>query len=74
MHAADANFLMVDIRRDAKAFKIECVKHKVAIGRAFPALPTHARISVGTMPEMKKAVAVFRTVLSTQVSASSGTK
>ena len=27
---------MVDIRRDAKAFKLECVKHNVAIGRAVP--------------------------------------
>ena len=35
----------------------------VAVGRAFPALPTYARISIGTMPEMKKAVAVFHTVL-----------
>ena len=50
VHAADANFMMVDIRRDAKAFKLECVKHKVAIGRAFPSLPTYARVSVGTMP------------------------
>jgi histidinol-phosphate aminotransferase len=74
VHAADANFFMVDIRRDAKDFKMECVKHKVAIGRSFPAVPTHARISIGTMPEMKKAVSVFRTVLSTQVSTSSGTK
>jgi histidinol-phosphate aminotransferase len=74
VHAADANFFMVDIRRDAKDFKMECVKHKVAIGRPFPAVPTHARISIGTMPEMKKAVSVFRTVLNTQVSTSSGTR
>lgn len=68
VHAAEANFMMVDIRRDAKAFKLECIKHKVAIGRAFPAVPTFARVSVGTMPEMQKAVAVFRTVLATEVS------
>jgi histidinol-phosphate aminotransferase len=61
--AADANFLMVDIRRDPHAFKLDCAKHKVAIGRKFPALPKYARISIGTMPEMKKAVEVFRTVL-----------
>lgn len=66
--AAEANFMMVDIRRDAKAFKLECVKHNVAIGRSFPAVPNYARVSVGTMPEMKKAVAVFRTVLASQVS------
>jgi histidinol-phosphate aminotransferase len=70
VHAAEANFMMVDVRRDAKAFKLECVKHKVAIGRFFPALPTYARVSVGTMPEMTKAVPVFRAVLATQVSTS----
>jgi histidinol-phosphate aminotransferase len=70
VHAADANFFMVDVRRDAKAFKLECVKHNVAIGRQFPALPNYARISVGTMPEMKKAVEVFRTVLASSASAS----
>ncbi|HMA23239.1 MAG TPA: aminotransferase class I/II-fold pyridoxal phosphate-dependent enzyme [Gemmatimonadaceae bacterium] len=70
VHASEANFMMVDIRRDAKAFKLECVKHNVAIGRFFPALPNYARISVGTMPEMTKAVAVFHSVLATQVSSS----
>jgi len=64
VHAAEANFLMVDIKRDAKDFKLECVKHNVAIGRKFPSLPTYARVSIGTMPEMRKAVDVFRTVLS----------
>ncbi len=70
VHAADANFMMVDIRRDAHAFKLECVKHKVAIGRAFPSLANYARISVGTMPQMKKAVDVFRAVLAAPVAAS----
>jgi len=68
VHSTEANFLMVDVHRDAKAFKLECVKHMVAIGRAFPALPTYARVSIGTLPEMKKATAVFRTVLASQVS------
>ena len=63
VHAAEANFFMVDVRRDAKEFKLDCVKHNVAIGRKFPNLPTHARISIGTMPEMKKAVEVFKKVL-----------
>jgi histidinol-phosphate aminotransferase len=70
VYGADANFFMVDVRRDAKAFKLECVKHNVAIGRQFPALPNYARISVGTVAEMKKAVPVFRTVLASSVSTS----
>jgi histidinol-phosphate aminotransferase len=70
VHAADGNFFMVDIHRDAKAFKLECVKHNVAIGRQFAALPNHARVSIGTMAEMKKAVPVFKSVLAAGVSTS----
>jgi histidinol-phosphate aminotransferase len=58
-----ANFMMVDVRRDAKQFKLDAIKHKVAVGRQFTALPTWVRVSVGTMPEMQKAVRVFQTML-----------
>jgi histidinol-phosphate aminotransferase len=60
---SDANFMMVDIHRDAKQFKLDCVKKKVAVGRQFTALPTHVRVSIGTMEEMKKALQVFKTTL-----------
>ncbi len=59
----EANFMMVDIRRDSKEFKMECIKHLVAVGRQFPTLPTHVRVSIGTMDEMKKATRVFKTTL-----------
>ncbi len=60
---SDANFMMIDIKRDAKAFKAECIKKGVAIGRPFPPLTTYVRVGVGTMAEMQKAVEVFRTTL-----------
>jgi histidinol-phosphate aminotransferase len=63
VQGADANFMMIDIHRDSKAFKLECVKHNVAVGRQFPALPNHVRVSIGTMEEMKKALSVFKTTL-----------
>jgi histidinol-phosphate aminotransferase len=63
MSAGDANFMMVDVRRNAADFKKECVKRGVAVGRGFAALPNHSRITFGTMPEMRKAVGVFREVL-----------
>ena len=63
MPQCEANFMMFDIHRDAKAFKLECVKHNVAVGRQFPGLPTHVRVSIGTMEEMQKAVQVFKTTL-----------
>jgi histidinol-phosphate aminotransferase len=63
MTSADANFMMVDIKQDAAAFKKLAIKKGIAIGRAFPPLTNQARITFGTMPEMKKAVAVFRELL-----------
>jgi len=57
------NFLMIDIRRDAREFQLACRKHDVLVGRPFPPLNTHTRISIGTMEEMRKAVDVFRGVL-----------
>jgi histidinol-phosphate aminotransferase len=61
---SNGNFLMVAIGRDSKAFKDQCAKHGVLVGRPFPPLTTHARVSIGTMDEMKKATEVFKQVLS----------
>jgi histidinol-phosphate aminotransferase len=61
--ASNTNFLMVPIGRDSREFKDACAKHGILVGRPFPPLTTHARISIGTMDEMKKAVDVFRQVL-----------
>ena len=61
--ASQANFIMVPIGRDSRAFKDACAKQGVLVGRPFPPLTTHARISIGTMDEMKQAVAVFKSVL-----------
>jgi histidinol-phosphate aminotransferase len=57
------NFVMADIRRDPKAFQEACAKQGVAIGRPFPPLNTHARISIGTMDEMKRALPIITSLL-----------
>lgn len=62
--ASNANFIMVPIGRDSRVFRDACAKHDVLVGRPFPPLTTHARISIGTMDEMKRATDVFRQVLS----------
>jgi histidinol-phosphate aminotransferase len=74
--AADSqgNFLFVDVGKPAKEFREACAKHGVVVGRDFPPFEkTHVRISIGTMDEMQKAAAVFRTVLR-PVSTSTGTR
>jgi histidinol-phosphate aminotransferase len=61
---SNGNFLMVAINRDIRGFRDACAKQGVLVGRPFPPLLTHARISIGTMAEMEKATAVFKQVLS----------
>lgn len=61
--ASEANFIMVDVKRDVREFQRACSDRGVLIGRPFPPLMTHARISIGTMEEMSAAVGVFKTVL-----------
>lgn len=60
---SETNFIMADIRRDSRAFRDACVARGVRIGRPFPPLTTHARVTIGTMDEMRRAVEVFREVL-----------
>lgn len=60
---AEGNFLMVNVKRDVRALKAELIKKNVAVGRPFPPLNTHLRISIGTMPEMKKALEVLHSTL-----------
>jgi histidinol-phosphate aminotransferase len=61
---SQGNFLFVDVKRPAREFREACAKQGVMVGRDFPPFEkTHARISMGTMEEMRKAVDVFRSVL-----------
>jgi histidinol-phosphate aminotransferase len=61
---SQGNFIFVDVHRPAKEFRDACAKQGIIVGRDFPPFEkSHARITIGTMEEMEKAVAVFRTVL-----------
>lgn len=61
--ASHTNFVLVDIRRDAADFAKACRAAGVLVGRPFPPLTTWTRISLGTMDEMERAAATFRTIL-----------
>ncbi len=61
---SQTNFIFVKTNMPAKQFREGCAKFKVQVGRDFPPYEkTHARISIGTMDEMKRATEVFRQVL-----------
>ncbi|MEX2270465.1 MAG: histidinol-phosphate transaminase [Vicinamibacterales bacterium] len=68
--ASEGNFLFADIHTPARTFRDGCAKQGVMVGRDFPPFEkTHARISIGTMDEMRRAVEVFRAVLKPTLSA-----
>ena len=59
-----ANFMFVNIGTPAKEFRDACRKKNVLVARDFPPFEkTMARITLGTMEEMQKAVTVFGEVL-----------
>ena len=61
--ASETNFLMIDLRRDMRPVREACRREGIAVGRPFPPLTTHLRISIGTMEEMQKAAEVMKRVL-----------
>ena len=61
---SQTNFIFVNIRRPAVEFRDGCRELGVSVGRDFPPMEkTYARISLGTMDDMQKAMVVFRQVL-----------
>ena len=61
---SQTNFIFVDIKRPAKEFRDACARAGVLVGRDFPPYEkTHARISIGTLAEMQRAVGVFASAL-----------
>jgi len=58
------NHVFLDLGRPASQFREACRARGVEVGRDFPPMEkTHSRVSLGTMDEMRRAVEVFRTVL-----------
>lgn len=61
---SQTNFIFVNIGRPAAGFRDGCRALGVAVGRDFPPMEkTWARISLGRMEDMEKAMPVFRQVL-----------
>jgi histidinol-phosphate aminotransferase len=70
---SQTNFLWVNLGRPAKEFGEACQKQGILVGREFPPFEkTHARISLGTMEEMQRAVGVFRSVLGLSTTTAGG--
>jgi histidinol-phosphate aminotransferase len=63
---SQTNFVMVGVRRPAAPLIEELKKRNVLVGRLFPSMPQHMRVSFGTMAEMKGFFREFKDVLSSQ--------
>jgi histidinol-phosphate aminotransferase len=61
--ASQANFIMIDCKRPVVPL-IEAMKQrKVHVGRLFPALPNHMRLTIGKKSEMESFVDAFKQVI-----------
>jgi histidinol-phosphate aminotransferase len=60
-----ANFIMIETKRDAKEMQAAMLAKGVAIGRQFPPLNTMVRVTIGTDAEMAKFRSVFAEVMAT---------
>jgi histidinol-phosphate aminotransferase len=60
---SEANMVMIDVRKPGRAVAAAMLQQKVAVGRTWPALPTHVRVSMGTQDEMTKFQTAFARVM-----------
>jgi histidinol-phosphate aminotransferase len=57
-----ANFMMIDMRRDVRPLLAGMRQRGVEVGRFFPALPNHMRVTVGTREQMQSFLDALRQV------------
>jgi histidinol-phosphate/aromatic aminotransferase/cobyric acid decarboxylase-like protein len=60
--ASQANFFMVDIGRDVQPVIQEFRTRGVLVGRPFPPMTQHLRVSIGTDPEMGRFLEAFKDI------------
>src|SRR5262249_42922605 len=60
---SETNFFMVSIGREIQPVIDEFAQKKVAVGRPFPPMNKHMRVSVGTEDEMARFVTAFKEIL-----------
>lgn len=72
---SDANFFMLSVKRDVQGVIEDFRKKNISVGRPFPPMTQHLRVSVGTAEEMQKFVAAFKEIfINPKTSAAAGGK
>ena len=59
---SQANFIMVDVKRPVVPLIQAMKQRNVQVGRLFPALPNHMRVTIGKKTEMERFLSAFREV------------
>jgi histidinol-phosphate aminotransferase len=62
MIPSQANFIMFDVKRPVVPLIKALKERNVHVGRLFPALPNHMRLTIGKKTEMETFLAAFRQV------------
>jgi len=60
---SQANFIMIDVKRPVQPVIGALNQRGVQVGRLFPALPTHLRVTIGKPAEMETFMSALREVL-----------
>jgi histidinol-phosphate aminotransferase len=60
---SQANFIYIDIRQSNEDFKKACRERGLRIGGGSKLYENHARVTIGTMDEMKRAIEIFAELL-----------
>jgi histidinol-phosphate aminotransferase len=60
---SSANFFMIDLGREIRPVRAALAERKVDVGRLFPTLPNHLRVTVGTGEQMERFLAAFKQVM-----------
>jgi histidinol-phosphate/aromatic aminotransferase/cobyric acid decarboxylase-like protein len=60
---SESNKFMLDVKRPGNEVAQELVREKVFVGRSWPSLPNHIRVSIGTADDMEKFKAALVKVL-----------
>jgi len=59
---SQANFIMFDVKRPVVPLIKALKERNVQVGRLFPALPNHMRLTIGKKAEMEIFLSTFRQV------------
>jgi Histidinol-phosphate/aromatic aminotransferase and cobyric acid decarboxylase len=60
---SETNFIMIDVRRDVRPLLAAMRTHGVHVGRLFPAMPHHMRVTIGKPEQMQAFVRAFGEVV-----------